>query len=52
VCARTGRAIRRELGVWAGVVAEKPDDVRECTCAVPRRRARKADMTRQAHSAE
>jgi hypothetical protein len=29
----TNRAIRRELGAWAGVMAEKPGDVRECACA-------------------
>jgi hypothetical protein len=48
----TGRAIRRELGAWAGVVAEKPDDVRECACAGPRRRAEKAELTGLAHGAE
>jgi hypothetical protein len=32
-----GRALRRELGAWAGVVAEKPGDVRECALAGPRR---------------
>jgi hypothetical protein len=26
----TGGALRRELGAWAGVVAEKSDDVRKC----------------------
>jgi hypothetical protein len=25
-----GGALRRELGAWVGVVAEKPGDVREC----------------------
>jgi hypothetical protein len=33
----TGGALRRELGVWAGVVAEKSGDVRECALAGPRR---------------
>jgi hypothetical protein len=33
----TGGAIRRELGAWAGVVAEKSGDVRECARASPRR---------------
>jgi hypothetical protein len=33
----TGGALRRELGAWAGVVAEKPGDVRECARAGPRR---------------
>jgi hypothetical protein len=37
VCGGTGGALRRELGVWAGVVAEKPGDVRECALAGPRR---------------
>jgi hypothetical protein len=31
-----GEALRRELGAWAGVVAEKSGDVRECTRAGPR----------------
>jgi hypothetical protein len=31
----TGGALRRELGVWAGVVAEKSGDVRECALASP-----------------
>jgi hypothetical protein len=35
--AGTGGALRRELGAWAGVVAEKSGDVRECACAGPRR---------------
>jgi hypothetical protein len=33
----TGGALRRELGAWAGVVAEKSGDVRECALAGPRR---------------
>jgi hypothetical protein len=33
----TGGALKMELGAWAGVVAEKPDDVRECARAGPRR---------------
>jgi hypothetical protein len=33
----TGEALRRELGVWAGVVAEKSGNVRECARAGPRR---------------
>jgi hypothetical protein len=33
-------------------VAEKPDDVRECACAGPRRRAERAELTRLAHGAE
>ena len=40
------------MGAWAGVVAEKPGDVRECACAGPRRRARKAELTGLAHGAE
>jgi hypothetical protein len=32
----TGGALRRELGAWAGVVAEKSGDVRECARAGPR----------------
>jgi hypothetical protein len=28
-----GGALRRELGAWAGVVAEKSGDVRECALA-------------------
>jgi hypothetical protein len=32
-----GRALRRELGAWAGVVAKKSGDVRECALAGPRR---------------
>jgi hypothetical protein len=37
-CARgTGGAIKRELGAWAGVMAEKSGDVRECARAGPRR---------------
>jgi hypothetical protein len=31
----TGGAIRRELGAWVGVMAEKPGDVRECARASP-----------------
>jgi hypothetical protein len=34
--AGTGEALRRELGAWAGVVAEKSGYVRECTLADPR----------------
>jgi hypothetical protein len=48
----TSGALRRELGAWAGVVAEKPGDVRECACAGPRRRAEKADLTGRVHGAE
>jgi hypothetical protein len=33
----TGGALKRELGAWAGMVAEKPGDVRECARAGPRR---------------
>ena len=33
----TGGALRRELGAWAGVVAEKFGDVRECALTGPRR---------------
>jgi hypothetical protein len=33
----TGGTLKRELGAWAGVVAEKPGDVRECARAGPRR---------------
>jgi hypothetical protein len=53
----TGRALRRELGAWAGIVAEKPDDVRSAHARVhggrgqggtdkagPRRRERKGDV--------
>jgi hypothetical protein len=32
----TGRALKRELGAWAGVVAKKSGDVRECALAGPR----------------
>jgi hypothetical protein len=35
--AGTGGALRRELGAWVGVVAEKSGDVRECARAGPRR---------------
>jgi hypothetical protein len=35
--AGTSGALRRELGAWAGVVAEKSDDVRECALAGARR---------------
>jgi hypothetical protein len=52
VCAGTGRAIRRELGAWVGVVDEKPSDVRECACAGPRRCAERAELTGLAHDAE
>jgi hypothetical protein len=48
----TDGAIRRGLGEWAGVVAEKPGDVRECSCASPRRRAERAELTGLAHDAE
>jgi hypothetical protein len=48
----TDGAIRRELGAWAGVVAEKPDNVCECACAGPRRRAEKTELTGLAHDAE
>jgi hypothetical protein len=37
----TGGALKRELGAWAGVVAEKPGDVRECARASPRRARRR-----------
>jgi hypothetical protein len=37
VSAGTGGALRRELGTWASVVAEKSGDVRECALAGPRR---------------
>jgi hypothetical protein len=33
----TSGALRRELGAWAGIVAEKSGDVRECTLTGPRR---------------
>jgi hypothetical protein len=33
----TGGALKRELGEWVGVVAEKPGDVGECARAGPRR---------------
>jgi hypothetical protein len=33
----TGGALRRELGAWAGVVAEKSSDLRECALVDPRR---------------
>jgi hypothetical protein len=33
----TGGVLRRELGAWAGVVAEKSGDVHECARAGPRR---------------
>jgi hypothetical protein len=36
-CGALGRALRRELGTWAGVVAEKSGDVRECALTGPRR---------------
>jgi hypothetical protein len=48
----TSRAIRRGLGAWAGVVPEKPGDVRECACARPRRRVERAEQTGLAHGAE
>jgi hypothetical protein len=32
----TGGALRRELGVWVGVMAEKSGDVRECALVGPR----------------
>jgi hypothetical protein len=35
--AGAGEALRRELGAWAGVVAEKSDDVRECALDGPQR---------------
>jgi hypothetical protein len=37
----TGGALKRELGAWAGVVAEKLGDVRECARAGPRRARRR-----------
>jgi hypothetical protein len=33
----TGGALKRELGAWSGVVAEKFGNVRECARAGPRR---------------
>jgi hypothetical protein len=33
----TGRALRRELGAWAGIVAKKSGDERECALAGPQR---------------
>jgi hypothetical protein len=33
----TGGALRRELGAWADVMAERPCDMRECALAGPRR---------------
>jgi hypothetical protein len=48
----TSGAIRRGLGAWAGVVAEKPGDVRECACVGPRRRMERAELTGLAHGAE
>jgi hypothetical protein len=51
-CARgTGGALRRELGAWAGVVAEKFDDVRKCARADPRW-AKGAELTGWVHGAE
>ena len=44
----TSRAIRRELGVWAGIMAEKPGDVHECARAGPRRRAERAELAHDA----
>jgi hypothetical protein len=35
--AGASEALRRELGTWAGVVAEKSGDVRECALAGPQR---------------
>jgi hypothetical protein len=64
VSAGFGGALRRELGAWAGVVAEKSDNVRECTSPVhggreeggtdragSRRRERKEGRTGQRLSA-
>jgi hypothetical protein len=48
----TGGALRRELGAWAGVIAKKPDDMCECACAGPRRRAERAELTGLAHGVE
>jgi hypothetical protein len=48
----TSGAIRRELGVWAGIMAEKPGDVRECARAGPRRRAERAELAGLAHGAK
>jgi hypothetical protein len=48
----TDGAIRRGLGAWAGVVAEKPGDMCECACAGPRRRAERAELTGLAHDTE
>jgi hypothetical protein len=40
-CARgTSGALRRELGTWAGVVAEKSGNVRECARAGPQQAQR------------
>jgi hypothetical protein len=39
----TSGALKRELGAWAGVMAEKPDDVHECPRAGPWRRESKGD---------
>jgi hypothetical protein len=38
-----GGALRRELGAWAGVVAEKPGDVRECALTGPWRGQGRSD---------
>jgi hypothetical protein len=40
------------LGTWAGVVAEKPGDVRECACAGQRRHVERPELTRLAHGIE
>jgi hypothetical protein len=48
----TGKALRRELGVWAGVVAEKSGNVRECARAGPRRVRGRVDLTGKAHRTE
>jgi hypothetical protein len=40
------------LGAWAGIVAEKPGDVRECACTGPRRRGERAELTGLFHDAE
>jgi hypothetical protein len=51
----TGGALKRELGAWASVMAEKPGDMRECACAGPRRhseRAERAELTGLAHGVE
>jgi hypothetical protein len=43
--------LKKGLGVWAGDVAEDSGDVRDCARAGPRRGARKAELTGEAHGA-